>query len=71
MNTSELHYWYEGKQSKILCIPFIPFCRFSKGAFCRNSLISRGKNDRLKLSELLNLIWHIGNKIRQVSISLV
>ena len=32
------------------------FCRFSKGAFCRKSHISTGRNDRLKPAKLLNLI---------------
>ena len=41
---------------------FARFCRFSKGAFCRKSLTSTGRNDRLKPGKLLNLIWLIGDK---------
>ena len=40
------------------------FCLFSKGTFCIKSPISRGKNDRLTLGKLLNLIGHIANKKR-------
>ena len=35
---------------------FARFCRFSKGAFCRKSPVSTGRNDRLKPGKLLNLI---------------
>ena len=40
-------------------------------AFCRKSLISSGRNDRLKPGKLLILIEHIGDKIRQFLISLL
>ena len=32
---------------------FARFCSFSKGAFCRKSPISKGRNDRLELSTAL------------------
>ena len=35
---------------------FNRFCRFSKGAFCREAPISTGKNGQLKLGKLLSLI---------------
>ena len=35
---------------------FTRFSRFSKGALCRKSPISTGRNDRLKPGKLLNLI---------------
>ena len=41
---------------------FACFCKFSKGAFCRKSLISTGRSDRLKPGKLLNLIGRTGNK---------
>ena len=48
---------------------FARFCRFSKGAFCGRSPIPTRRNDRLKTGKLLNLIWHIEDKTRQVSTS--
>ena len=45
------------------------FCKFSKGAFCRISPISTGRNDRSKPGELLNLIGRTGNKTGHFSIS--
>ena len=46
-----------GKRTKgILLAVFARFCRFSKGALCRKSPISTGRNDRLKPGKLLNLI---------------
>ena len=46
-----------GRRTKeILLAVFDRFCRFSKGAFCRKSPISTGRNDRLKPVKLLNLI---------------
>ena len=56
MSTSKSLYCQEGEQRQILVAVFVPFCRFSKGAFCRKSPISTGKNDRLKPGKLLNLI---------------
>ena len=47
------------------------FYRFSKRALGRKSLLSTGKNCRLRPNELLNLIGHILNKTRQFSISLL
>ena len=40
-------------------------------AFCRKSTISTGRNDRLKLSKLLNVTEHICNKTRQFAIKLL
>ena len=54
MNTSNSHCYYEGKQGEILLDVCTPFCRFLKGAFCRKSHISTGRNDRLKTGKLLN-----------------
>ena len=48
MNTSKSHFFLEGEQREILLGVFTHFCRFSKGAFCRKSPISTGKNDQLK-----------------------
>ena len=46
------------------------FTRFSsKGAFCRKSPISTGSNDRYKPGKLPNLIWHVGVKPKQFSVS--
>ena len=47
---------------------FTRFCRFSKGVFCRKSPTSMGRNVRLKPGKLLNIIWHIGDNIRQFNI---
>ena len=47
---------------------FPRFCRFSREAFCRKSLISMGRNDLLKPGKLGNLIRHIGKKTRQFSV---
>ena len=41
---------------EILLADFTRFCRFSKGALCRESPISTGMNGRLKPGKLLNLI---------------
>ena len=71
MNTSKSHYCLEREQREVLLDVFTRFCRFSKGAFCRKSPISTGRNDRLKPDKLLNLIGHIGNKTRQFSVSLL
>ena len=71
MNTFKSHYCQEGEQREILFTVFARFCRFPKGAFCRKSPISTGRNDRLKPGKLLNLIEQIGDKIRQFSISLL
>ena len=71
MNTSKSHYYYEGEQRETLLAVFTCFCRFSKGAFCRKSPISTGRNGRFKSGKFLNLIRHIGDKIRQLSISLL
>ena len=56
MSTSKSHYSQEGEQREILLAVFALFCVPSKGAFCRKSPISTGKNDRLKPGKLLNLI---------------
>ena len=69
-NTSNSHYCSEGEQREILLAVYARFCRFSKGAFCRKFPISTRRNDRLKSGKLLNLIWHIEDKIRQLSTSL-
>ena len=50
---------------EVLLGVFNRFCRFPKGAFCRKSPISTGKNGRLKPGKLLKLIGHIGDKKRQ------
>ena len=71
MNTSTSHYCWEGEQRDILLDVFTRFCRFSKGAFCRKSHISTGMNGGLKPGKLRNLIWHIGDRTRQFSISLL
>ena len=47
------------------------FSRSLKGAFFRISLISTGRNSRLKPGKLLNLIGHIGKKTGQFSLSLL
>ena len=47
---------------------FVYSCRFSKGAFCRKSLISTGRNGLLKPGKLPSLIRDTGNKTGQVSI---
>ena len=69
MYTFKSHYCQEGEQREILLAVIARFCRFSKGAFCRKSPISTGRNDRLKLGKLLNLTEQIGDRIRQFSIS--
>ena len=56
---------------EIVLSVFTRFCRFSKRAFCRKSPISTGRNGQLKPGKLLDLIWHIWNKMRQFSISLL
>ena len=56
MNAYKSHYCKEGEQREILLGAFNRFCRFSKGAFCRKSPISTGRNDELKPGKLLNLI---------------
>ena len=55
MSTSKSHYCEEGEQREILLAVFARFCRYSKGAFCRKSPVSTGRNDRLKPGKLLNL----------------
>ena len=45
-----------GEQREILLAVFSRFCRFSKGAFCRKSPISMGRNDQLKPGKLKSLI---------------
>ena len=55
MSTSRGHYCL-GEQREILLAVFACFGRFSKGAFCRKSPFSTGRNDRLKPCKLLNLI---------------
>ena len=46
-----------GRRTKgSLLAVFAGFCRFSKGAFCRKSPFSTGRNDQLKPGKLLNLI---------------
>ena len=71
MNTSKSYYYQEGEKREMLLGVFTRFCRFSRGAFGRKSPISTGRNGRLTPGKLLNLIRHIGNKIRQFSISLL
>ena len=71
MNTFQSNYCQGGEQREILIAVFAYFCRFSKGAFYRKSPISTGRNGRLKPGKLLDLIWHIKDKIRQFSISLL
>ena len=45
-----------GRTAKeIFIVIFTYFRRFFKGAVCRQSPISTGRNDRLNLGELLNL----------------
>ena len=56
MSTSKSHYCLEGEKREVLLGVFTGFCRFLEGAFYRKSPISRGRNDRLKPGELLNLI---------------
>ena len=56
MYTFKSHYCQEGEQREILLAVFARFCRFSKGALCRKSLISTGRNGRLKMGKLLDLI---------------
>lgn len=58
------------KTNKSLVVLLNRICRFFKLGFCRQSLISAGRNDWLKLGELLNLVEHIsnGNKTRQFSL---
>ena len=55
MNTFMSHYCQEGEQREILLAFFARFCTFSKGAFCRKSPISTGRNGRLKPGKLLDL----------------
>ena len=71
MNASKCYHCQEGERREVLLIVFNRFCEFLKGAFCRISFISRGRNDRLKPGRLLNLTGHIQNKTGQFSISLL
>ena len=56
MNTSKSYYCLEGEQREILLAIFAGFAGFQKGAFCRKSPFSTGKNYRLKAGKLRNLI---------------
>ena len=56
MNTSKSHYCQEGEQREILLAIFARFWSFSERAFYRKSLISMGRNGRLKPGKLLDLI---------------
>ena len=47
------------------------FCRFLKLTFRRESPISTGRSDRLKLGKLTNVIGHIGSETIQFSLSLL
>ena len=71
MDTSKYHFCYEGEQKGIWLFVFTRVCKFSKWAFGRTSFISAGKKGRLKPGKLLNLIGHIRNETRQLSISLL
>ena len=59
------------KTKRSLARCFHSFSRFSKGAICSKSPISTGRNGQLRPGESLNLIGHIGNKTRQISIPLL
>ena len=56
MYTFKSHYCREGEQREILLAVFARFCRFSTGAFYRKSPILTGRNGRLNLGKLLDLI---------------
>ena len=71
MYTFKSHYCQEGEQREVLLAVFARFCRFAKGAFCRKSPISMGRNGRLKPGKLLDPIGHIGDIIRQFLISVL
>ena len=62
MNASKSHYCKDREQRENLLRVFTRFLLVFERAFCRKSPISTGRNGRLKLGKLLNLIWHIGDK---------
>ena len=47
------------------------FHQISKGDFCRKYTISTERKGLLKSGKFLNLTGHIGNKTRQLSVSLI
>ena len=54
MNPCKCHYCWEGKKGKF-CLSLLFVIAGFESAVCRNSLISKGTNSRLKPGKLLSL----------------